>query len=803
MDENLGTILIVDDDPATCHGLETLLADKGYRVIAVDNGKAGLVKAAEVLPDLVLLDFEMSGMDGLEVCKQARADPLLAEVPIVMMIPQGDRDGRLRSLEAGADDYVSIPVDGPELLARVKAMTRLNRYRQVLRTQEVRHEREELYRALLDTMVQGVLCCDADGKVVFANPAAQRILGLTLDQMQGQTHIAPHWQAIDRDGLDLPETLPAIAALRSGEEARDVVMGIFDSLREEFRWVEVNTTLLSRPGEDRVCGACTVFEDVTERVRVEAALRQSEQKFRNVVAQASDGVVLTDERGNITEWNRSQERLTGLKRDEVIGFPFWEVHLRLIPEGRHDEVFREMIRVSQQEFFQTGQAPWLNQPVEYDIVHPDGTRRVIQAVAFPVRTEAGFILGTVTRDVTEQIRMQEESQRRNRELAALNEISQIVTSTLDLGEALTLITTHTSRLMNTQATSVLLYDEERGDLYFAAGSGLGADFVVGRRLSLGQGIGGWVVEHDEPVLVPDVSQDSRWFDDFDKGGGFTTRSLLCVPLRGKRRVIGALETINKEGGFAQDDLHLLTALATPVATAIENARLFEEVRVARENLQALSRRLVEVQEAERGYIARELHDETGQALSSLLLNLSLLEQMEECPKEARDRLARMESMVDGMLENLHRLAMNLRPAALDHLGLVPALGQYVEAIGQQHGIATQFETVGLGSGRLPPEVETAIYRIVQEALTNVLRHAQATRVDVLLERRGDQVVAIVEDNGVGFDAEAAQRSGRLGLLGMRERAEMLNGRLMIESAPGAGTTVFVEVPYAYPHPDRR
>jgi signal transduction histidine kinase len=138
--------------------------------------------------------------------------------------------------------------------------------------------------------------------------------------------------------------------------------------------------------------------------------------------------------------------------------------------------------------------------------------------------------------------------------------------------------------------------------------------------------------------------------------------------------------------------------------------------------------------------------------------------------------------------------MDLRPASLDHLGLVAALGQHVEAISDRHELSTQFEAIGM-EARLSPEVETSLYRIVQEALSNVILHAQATRVDVLLEKRGDKVIAIVEDNGTGFDPFAAAQRGRLGLAGMRERAEMLGGSLIIESRPGSGTTLLVEMPY--------
>jgi len=317
----------------------------------------------------------------------------------------------------------------------------------------------------------------------------------------------------------------------------------------------------------------------------------------------------------------------------------------------------------------------------------------------------------------------------------------------------------------------------------------------GQRLAMGQGIVGWVAQRGEPALVTDISNDPRVFRGFDQEGDFTTRSLLCVPLRSKGQVIGVLEACNKINGlFTQKDMWLLSSLAAPAVTAIENARLFEQVRAGREQLQALSHRLVDVQEATLSRVARELHDETGQALSALLLSLSLLEHDADDPVAVITRVNELEGLVDRTLENLHRLSMNLRPASLDHLGLIPALEHYVELFGSQHGLAVQFEAVGLGNERLPPEVETAFYRIVQEALTNVARHAQATHLDVLLERRGDQFVTIIEDNGVGFDTEAATKSGRLGLFGMRERAEMLGGTLTIESYAGAGTTVLVEIP---------
>jgi signal transduction histidine kinase len=282
------------------------------------------------------------------------------------------------------------------------------------------------------------------------------------------------------------------------------------------------------------------------------------------------------------------------------------------------------------------------------------------------------------------------------------------------------------------------------------------------------------------------------------------RSWLGVPLLVGGNVIGLYSLDKTEPGFfTAEHVRMAETLVGQAAVAIQNAWLFEQVRAGRERLQSLSRRLVEVQEAERHYVARELHDEAGQALTSLLFKLGQLEQQMPDPRQA-DQLAELKQMTNGVLESLHRLAMDLRPASLDHLGLVPALYQYVKAIGDRYGVIAQFKAVGLEGERLSADVETAVYRIVQEALTNIVRHAHATRADVLLEHRGDRVIVVVEDNGLGFDADVARfaQQGRLGLVGMQERAEMLGGSFVIESTAGAGTTVVVEVPNGHSHLDR-
>ena len=273
------------------------------------------------------------------------------------------------------------------------------------------------------------------------------------------------------------------------------------------------------------------------------------------------------------------------------------------------------------------------------------------------------------------------------------------------------------------------------------------------------------------------------------------KSLAVVPLIFSGALIGELKLLSQESDFFSTDRQLLLgSYANLAAVVIQNSWLFEEVRNSNRQLHGLSQRLIKAQEDERLNLSRELHDESGQLLTGLLFELGILERNALNPEKAEEKIQELKTTAHELQENLHKLAVNLRPASLDHLGLVTALEQFVNDFSRQYDIRVEFEAVSMQEQRLSSEVETAIYRIVQESLTNVVLHARATLVDVLISQRNDHVVATIEDNGVGFLPTTPSVEEHLGLFGMRERVEMLNGRFTIESAPGKGTTVNVEIP---------
>jgi signal transduction histidine kinase len=263
------------------------------------------------------------------------------------------------------------------------------------------------------------------------------------------------------------------------------------------------------------------------------------------------------------------------------------------------------------------------------------------------------------------------------------------------------------------------------------------------------------------------------------GPGTLSESIL---IRGKPFARLYLATKRNAQFFTAEDEELLRALTTQAAVAIEMSE-----RVARDSL----RRVVAAQELERRRLSRELHDETAQTLTSVLLGLQSIVEATDAERAAAEA-ERLREIVTQALQDVRRLAVELRPKALDDFGLMPALKRLAEGFSEQTGIRVEVESV-LGEERLPSEIETALYRIVQESLTNVVKHARAGSVSVFVTRKSGSVIAVIEDDGRGFDAGAGRDEG-LGLVGMEERVALLDGRLQIESSEGSGTTIVAEVP---------
>ena len=381
----------------------------------------------------------------------------------------------------------------------------------------------------------------------------------------------------------------------------------------------------------------------------------------------------------------------------------------------------------------------------------------------------------------ENARLYESSRAWAQQLESLEEITAAMLSDIDPARLLHLIVERMSELIDARFVAILTQAGE-GWLEIAAAHGEGEADLVGHRLSIERSKSGRVFREGTPARVDSVLDDPDADPELMRRVGARAGVWAPLAIRGDPiGVIMALDRREPDPRFSDADLRLAQRFAARAAVAVDLSR-----RVAR----ATVNRIVAGQEQERRRLSRELHDETGQALTSILLGLKAIEETQGTERFAT-ALAELRELVTVTLQDVRRLAVELRPKALDDFGLVPALERLTTGFAEQTGIETHLES-RLGEGRLPSETETVLYRVVQEALTNIVKHAQAEHVSLVLQSKPGRVSAVIEDDGRGFSTEE-ERDGGLGLVGMRERVALVGGRVEIESS-SAGTTIVVEVP---------
>jgi signal transduction histidine kinase len=385
----------------------------------------------------------------------------------------------------------------------------------------------------------------------------------------------------------------------------------------------------------------------------------------------------------------------------------------------------------------------------------------------------------------ENARLYESSRSWARQLEYLEEITGAILTEVEPTRLLDLIVERMAELLDARFVAVLLLDAE-SRLEIMAADGEGADELVGYTLAVDRTKAGRVFREGTSERVDSVLDDPETDPHLMRRTG--ARAGLWTPLLVRGAPIGVLMALDRRGPeprFSDADMRLAKRFAARAAVAVDHSR-----RVARTTVE----RIVSGQEQERRRLSRELHDETGQALTSILLGLKAIEETQDTERFPA-ALAELRALVVATLQDVRRLAVELRPKALDDFGLVPTLERLTSTFEEQTGIATHLES-RLPESRLPSEIETVLYRVVQEALTNVVKHARAEHVSVTLQAKPGSVTIVIEDDGRGFAAGGAQRGEGIGLLGMRERVSLVGGRLELETSAGGGTTIVVEVPVA-------
>ena len=510
------------------------------------------------------------------------------------------------------------------------------------------------------------------------------------------------------------------------------------------------------------------------------ALRTSEDRFGLVAESIKDyGIVMLDPEGKIASWNAGAAHIFGYSTGEILGRPHGVLYAPLAIDSGVPSNFLTEARVSGSVM----KEEWL--------VCKNGLRFWGHVGITVLRDEHDQLHGfaAVMGDLTK--RKQEEDV-----IRALLRLSEKLNSTFVLETLLDELVTEAIQLVQAHA----------GFAGLASGETLTCEkYLQGgtikpchRSWSAGQGLPGWLLLHQTAYLTNHAQEDKQIEQDFRQA--FDIHSALSIPiLDAKDTLLGCIEVHNKEkaGGFTHVDQQTMIGVSQVASIAIQNALAYQKLQEAEALHSHLLDKIMTAQEDERRRISRELHDEIGQSLTSLLVGLRAAE--DEARSEGMGaRVNDLRKITSTTLQEVQRLAKGLRPSVLDDFGLEEAIARYGAEFSSTYGIEVDVAQHWQSKDRLAPAVETALYRIVQEALTNVGKYAKATTVSILLQQNPAQIRLIVEDDGQGFDVQAvvqkAAAGAHLGLHGMRERTLLLNGSISIESSAGTGTTIYVNIP---------
>ena len=512
--------------------------------------------------------------------------------------------------------------------------------------------------------------------------------------------------------------------------------------------------------------------DVTERKKSEEKLRESEELYRNVVEQAAENIFLVDPfTGRILQANASFHHSLGYEDKELRRLTLYDI----VAQDR-ESIDRNIRRVMEEGRLSIGERRYRRK---------DGSLIDVEVSAGAIAHGGDPALCVVAHDVTQRKEAEEALRRSLDALLALYETGQILNSSLEREEIGSRLLEVVRRVSNLTA-AVISTPDEKGELSIWRSSGLDGLWRQARLDPESLSARRDVLERREHRLIrlrhPEDPQGEKLVS-------------LYLPLLARDRLVGILEAYGPEA-LAEEGAETLYSLANQAASALENARLYAELAKRENQLQRLVGKLIMTQEEERRRIAYDVHDGLAQTAAAAHQHLQAFARHNPPGSDGgREELDETLELVREVVGEARRVIYDARPTVLDDYGLAAAVRLQVETL-RSEGLEVHFEE-GLGEGRLPPEVETTLFRVAQEALTNVRKHARASVVHVVLDRPGTGIRLQVTDDGRGFVPEESPKTNgpgeRVGLSGMRERLALLGGRFELMSEPGTGTTLKAEV----------
>ena len=538
------------------------------------------------------------------------------------------------------------------------------------------------------------------------------------------------------------------------------------------------------------------IEVALTRHNMERKLRESKQWLNAIIDSISEGLIAVDMEERILFINPIAEKLTGKKRFDFIGKPLNSYFSLVYANSDEPVSFSHAIAFFQNQNFRTG--------FEAQLSHNNGTWIPVEIFISSLNdgdAQIGLVL--TFRDISERKRSLEEIRQHAMQSAAMLKTAQQLNTRLDVRAVLNTVCEICNNTLRTTATSTFVYDASRDVLvsktiavnteiseYTFDTQAFEAHFEIPSAIVLN------ILTQTNPIIeISDLQAlETSDIPYLDKIIEMNVHSLAIAGMYQNNALLGILvaQMHGTVRYFTEDELHLLRGLADQASIAVGNATLFEQIIASRGRMQSLTRRLVEMQESERRNLARDLHDQIGQMLTVLQFSLSSLQV--QANDEQKREISNAQNMVRDLIAQTREISINLRPSMLDDTGLVLTLIWYFDRYTSQTDIKVEFRHHNILERRFPTEIEIAVFRIVQEALTNVARHAKTDSVSVKLQFGEQRIKIEIVDKGQGFDPDNVDTTSHMGLSSMHERAYAAGGLLEINSAPAIGTHIHAIIP---------
>lgn len=638
-------------------------------------------------------------------------------------------------------------------------------------------QKEKDLLQILDNLPDGLFTMDKEGRITYFNYAAERITGISASEAMGM-----HCRQIFKT-TTCQIGCPNKSSTQIEKNAFNREFVVTTSDGRSLSIISSISVLKDHAGA--VIGGVQVFKDISDRKRLEDDLTLSESKYRRIFEGSKDMIFITSKDGVINDVNQAALDLLGYssKQELLSLFSIEEVY----HNPMHWQVFKKQIdRHGFVKDFEAG------------FKRKDGTRMHCLLSGNAVRMENEEIIGYegIVKDITARMDAIRDLQKHHRELSLLNAVALVMNATQDLDDILMTALKNVLEVLNLTSGGIFLIDHEKSVFSLRVQQGLFERMSTNTHQ---------VRLHDQ-VLMKSLLKKNLSLEPKPSFPPFAVSlrgpdpgcsvQLICFLITAKEKASGFLALdfpSNKH--LTEQDLHLLGSLGNFLGGAVENTRLLMTIHKHREELKGLTARLFQSQELERRRIARELHDEAGQALTGINFTLETIGKDLSAESESTKQLIYdVKKQINRTYQDIRRLSYTLHPALLSDLGLEPALDSYMTGIAKHSEMSIDFKMVGFKK-RLNPEIETVLYRLSQEALTNALKHSGANHFRLSIIKSYPHIIFAAEDDGVGFDSfEFSKHKDTLGLLSMRERASMLGGSFSIRASKGKGTHIRIKIP---------